>query len=394
MLAALRFSYQTDFIKDKQGASPHFLLMTTDLKTESLEMKARLLMAKGIRMCSYADLRYTLKDPHKAAALRLLSVEKIPELCYLLAADKRALEHFIAEPDYHAFEIPKKQKGVRVIQAPSRDLKRLQRRLNYFLQGYYSLIAPYNVMGFVINVEGKHPRNIRINAAIHAGRHEVLNIDLKDFFVGISARQIMDLFTGPLFQYPKHIAATLTLLCTYQKSLPMGAPSSAILSNFICTELDAALRQLAVGNGLRYSRYADDISFSSTSRIDDDVVLDIINQIQACGFQVNFRKFRRQFPHHRQVVTGLTVNRRPNPDRQLLKNLRAMIHDFEQHGDEAAARHFGLNKQAGRKQVQKFLQKLKGQLLFVASIKGRDSFWVDKYWNKFQSALQKHSLVV
>jgi RNA-directed DNA polymerase len=365
-----------------------------DLKQRALYMKAQLLKHHGVNMCGFPHIKSTYKDPCIGNAMRLLAVEKTVDLSQLLGLKKEILEQLIEEDDYQTFLIPKKKGGCRMIQAPPPELKRLHRRLNYYLQAYYSLMAPYNVMGFTFNAKNKPPRNILANALVHAGRHEVIHIDLKDFFANVSAQQIFNLFSGRHFQYPRHIAATLTLLCTYQGSLPMGAPTSPILTNFICWELDAALKEIAREHGLRYTRYADDISFSSQLPIEDDVLLDIIQQINFYGFKVNYKKMRRQYPHQRQVVTGLTVNKFPNVSRKLLKQVRAMLHDFECFGDEAAARHYKLKGQAGRIDLQKFVQKIRGQIQFVASVKGADSPWVEKYEDQLKRALAKHQVEV
>ncbi|MDR2970614.1 MAG: reverse transcriptase family protein, partial [Bacteroidales bacterium] len=244
---------------------------------------------------------------------------------------------------------------------------------NYYLQAYYLWIKPEEVHGFVINPRYMEEHcNIVANAEVHTGKKHVLNIDLKDFFPSISARRIKALFSSPYFNYNEQIATALTLLTTYQAKLPTGAPTSPVLSNFVCLELDADLRSFCQENQLQFTRYADDLTFSSNTLIPQDTIQNIKQIIQKHGFEINEKKLRLQSSFRKQTVTGLTVNEKVNVDRKLLKKIRAMLHDLTTNGIEAATRrHFNLKEAATTKQRGIFIYRLEGYINFVGQVRGK-----------------------
>jgi len=322
---------------------------------------------------------------HKINASALLSIESPVELCRLLGSSISLLEEIINNPVYKHHNITKKRGGKRHISAPDQPLKKIQKRLNYFLQAYYLWIKPGEVHGFVINPHylGSHC-NIVANARVHTGKKHVANIDLKDFFPNISAKRIKNLFTSSLFKYDEQIATALTLLTTYESKLPTGAPTSPVLSNFVCWNLDADLRSFCNDNGLHYTRYADDLTFSSDTIISNDTVLDIILLIKKNGFEINEKKLRLQSSNRRQTVTGLTVNEGVNIERKLLKKIRAMLHDLEMNGLEAATqRHFKLNGVADSKQQTRFICRLGGYINFVKQVRGEKDAIYLKFKHSF-----------
>src|SRR5690606_17442000 len=199
----------------------------------------------------------------------------------------------------------------------------------YFLQAYYLCIKPTAVFGFVINPHYLgHACHIAENAKMHTDKKHVLNIDLKDFFPNISASRVQSVFKSSYFNFDAPMATALTLLTTYQGKLPTGAPTSPVLSNFVCLKLDADLKNFCETKALQFTRYADDLTFSSHHQISTDTVLDLINLIKKNGFEINDKKLRLQSSNRKQVVTGLTVNQKVNVDRKLLKKVRAMLHDL------------------------------------------------------------------
>lgn len=269
--------------------------------------------------------------------------------------------------------------------APDWQLKQLQRRLNDFLQAYYLWIKPEEVHGFVIN-PGYLERNCNIveNAAIHVGKNHILNIDLKDFFSSISAKRVKELFLSPGFNYEEPVAIALTLLTTYQGQLPTGAPTSPVLSNFICLPLDLALRTFCLEKGLRFTRYADDLTFSSDAMISDETILDIINLIRKNGFEINDKKLHICASNRKQTVTGLTVNEKVNVNRKLLKKIRAMLHDLNANGiDAAAKRHFNLKGKPSSRDRAHFLNRLEGYVNFVGQVRGKSDSVYEKFIDAF-----------
>ena len=324
----------------------------------------------------YAQWGYVTKNlqKHQFNALILLSLESPVELCRFLQTSMQKVEELINAPIYKHYVIKKKRGGERHIFAPETELKQIQRRLNYFLQAYYLWIKPAEVHGFVINPRyfGSHC-NIVANAAVHTGKKYVLNIDLKDFFPSISAKRIKSLFTSPHFNYNEQIAIALTFLTTYEAKLPTGAPTSPVLSNFVCLALDEELRMFCSENGLHFTRYADDLTFSSDTLISQDTIQNIIQLINKHDFEVNKKKLRLHSSNRRQTVTGLTVNEKVNVDRKLFKKIRAMLHDMTTNGiDAATRRHFNLKDVVGDRQRGHFIWRLEGYINFVGQVRGKN----------------------
>jgi RNA-directed DNA polymerase len=320
---------------------------------------------------------------HELNALLLLSIEQPVELCKFLKTPLIHLEQIINNPSYQFFTIPKKQGGAREILAPDEELKKIQKHLNYYLQAWYLCIKPAEVHGFVI-----HPHyleeycNIVANASIHVGKKHLLNLDLKDFFPGISAKRVRDLFRSDLFGFSDQIATAMTLLTTYKGTLPIGAPTSPVISNFICLQLDADLISYCENHHLSYSRYADDLTFSSNEVITPEITGELINLIQLNNFAVNSRKTRLTSFNRRQSVTGLTVNEKVNIDRKLLKKIRAMLHDLSVNGITSATRnHFSINGDVQPEMMEKFHHKLAGYINFVGQVRGRSDALFIKFRN-------------
>lgn len=264
---------------------------------------------------------------------------------------------------YRQFHIPKKSGGVRTITAPDGQLKDLMFTLNFI---FSTLYQPTNAaMAFLPN------RSVKTNASRHIGRNYVLNLDLKDFFTSITSHDVehglMTLGIG------QDIARLLSLICTYPEKtetakyhnvVPQGAPTSPVLSNICSVTLDKRLEGLARRFHLTYTRYADDMTFSSNHNVyqpDGDFMTELYNIIRECGFLVNPKKTRLQKRGVRQEVTGITVEKHANVSRKYVKNLRALIH------------HISLQDNPGEHDVNV----ARGKLNYMRMIKGaNDSTYI------------------
>ncbi|MDL2309651.1 reverse transcriptase family protein [Parabacteroides sp. OttesenSCG-928-B22] len=317
---------------------------------------------------------FPYENKHKLNAMALLSIETPRDLSQFLGVPMHQIEEMICNPSYQHHAIKKKRGGIRHIDAPEQELKRLQKRLNYFLQAYYLWIKPAEIHGFVINPHfGETRYNIVENARPHTGKAHLLNIDLKDFFPSIKAGRVKRLFLSPYFGYGEEVATALTLLTTYAGKLPTGAPTSPVLSNFICLHLDAHLRRFCYENQLTFTRYADDLTFSSDTPITQEAIDSIKRIIGENGFEINEKKLHLQSANRRQVVTGLTVNEKVNVDRKLLKRTRAMLHDLVTNGIEVATqRHFNLQEAPPEEFCKYFFNCLKGYMHFISQVRGGD----------------------
>jgi RNA-directed DNA polymerase len=327
-------------------------------------------------------LRVLEKWQIRGLAVRVLQSHL--HLCWLLRCSPNQLEEMINNPMYREAVIRKKSGGVRRLQIPHKELKKWQGSLQFFLQSFYQIIRPSEVHGFCAQftpyrqgVPNRSP--IAENALPHVGKKWVLNIDLADFFPGITARQVREMFIS-LLKWPEDLANLATLLCTYRGTLPSGAPSSPVISNLVFWETDQLIRQLCKQQGVQYTRYADDLTFSGEQELSSDFCLDVICILQAQGFRVNEKKVRMKRAGRRQMVTGLVVNDRVNVPRDLMKRVRAMLFDVGKNGVVIASfRHF---REVSTEREKLFLRRLWGYIQFIGQIRGAG----DPKYRRFRKA--------
>jgi RNA-directed DNA polymerase len=312
---------------------------------------------------------------------QLLSVVKVSDIKVLLKTKFHRLAPIINAPIYQQFSIPKKNGSKRDIQAPEMYLKITQARLNFYLQNYYELIRPNVVFGFVINPNKQITFcNIAENAKVHVKKKYVLNLDIQDFFPSIKAYQVKELFQSDYFRYDNTVATIMALLTTYEGKLPTGAPTSPVISNFICLKLDKMVMNYCEKNDLQYSRYADDLTFSSDNKITKLHIENLVTIITNHHFKVNKNKTRLKPFYRKQNVTGIVVNEKINVDRKTIKMVRAMIYDALQNGVyKAALKHFKLKKELDKMSESYFLNRLDGYINFIAQVRGKEDSIVVKF---------------
>ena len=320
-------------------------------------------------------------------SLCLLSIDRPSDLCTFFKIHHLELESIINKPNYITYHLPKKKNGIRAINAPIGRLKNLQKKLNRHLQGVYSSIKPDCAKGFVLHTNGSNLKaNIVENALPHLGKKHVLNMDIKDFFSSISDQRIYTIFREAPFCFDTQIASALTYLVTINNCLPQGAPSSPILSNFACLSLDEKLTIFSNQNDWRYTRYADDLTFSSNVAF-TSAQIDFIKQVLVQeGFEPNEKKFRVRTSNKKQLVTGLVVNEKVNIDRKMLKKTRAMLFDLRVNGaSKAAQNHFKTEYKPSNNDQVVFLQKLNGTINFIGQVLGKEDVIYKKMKSGFAS---------
>ncbi len=238
---------------------------------------------------------------------------------------------------YHRYDVAKRTGGVRCISAPKPKLAAAQQAV---LSAVLARVpADDAAHGFVPG------RSIVTNAAPHAGRAVVVNLDLRDFFPSVTFRRVKGLFHE--FGYGEHVATVLALLCTEpprvpatvdgkryhvalgERVLPQGACTSPAVTNLLCRSFDRRLGGLARRYGFAYTRYADDLTFSSAEAgADVGRLLRFVRRVIADeGFTEHPTKTRVMRASARQEVTGVTVNARPKLSRSDLRRLRAVLHN-------------------------------------------------------------------
>lgn len=270
-----------------------------------------------------------------AAVLDLIKQNEFGSIKYAISV--KMLKYFssdlIAPKRYRTFHIRKKSGGLREIKAPCSQLKVILTCANILLKTIYE---PSNVvMGFT---SGKSVIN---NAQAHVGHNYVFNIDLKDFFPSIPQARVWKRLQLAPFNFPKEIANILAgLCCSYDETtnsnvLPQGSPVSPLLTNAICDKLDRRMNGVAKRFGLHYTRYADDMTFSSMHNVYQDggkFRNEIQRIISEQGFRMNDSKTRLQKKGSHQEVTGLTVNTIANVSRKYISDLRWILHIWENEG--------------------------------------------------------------
>lgn len=292
------------------------------------------------------------------------NIQSFEELAKILGIDSVILKNILYDTPknekYYSFHIPKKSGGLREIVAPNPSLKEVQRKLSEYLYKYY--YQPTKAShGFTKN------KNIVTNAIKHANKRIIFNIDIKDFFPSINFFRIRGLFKNKPFYYNHNISTILANICTYNNILPQGAPTSPVISNLICFNLDKQLIHEAKVNFCYYTRYADDITFSSTKyKLPVNLINNIKQIIEDNGFQINKNKERTEYYWRRQEVTGLTVNVKPNIKRSYVRLIRAILCSWENKGLISASHQYS-DELPGY-----FIKSIKGKIEFIGMVKGKD----------------------
>ncbi len=314
----------------------------------------------------------------KIDALRAIRTKR--ELALILGVKATFLTHvlYVVKPSsqYSSFTIPKKSGGTRTIFAPSERLRSLQSSLSELLQDCIEEInkakdadgdfQPTLSHGFVRN------RSIITNAMMHLHQKNVLNVDLKDFFDSFNFGRVRGFFIkNKNFLLDPHIATVLAQIACYDNRLPQGSPCSPVITNLITHPLDIRLASLAKANSCTYSRYADDITFSTRektfpARIMAEVGGEYIpgkrlkNQIRRAGFGLNEKKTRIQYKDSRQDVTGLVVNQKPNVKNEYWRTVKSQCNSLFKSGI--------FTKKVNGILVEGNIFELEGQLNFIDQV--------------------------
>jgi hypothetical protein len=278
-----------------------------------------------------------LDSPQQLAEALGLTVAQLRWLAYHRDAATRI--------HYRRFVIPKRGGGERAIWAPLPMLKAAQ---HWVLRNVAEKLPVHGAAhGFLPG------RSTLTNAAAHTGARVVVKVDVKDFFPTVTVKRVKGIFRKA--GYREQVATLLALLCTEAprevveqdgqtyyvslgpRCLPQGAPTSPALTNTLCLRLDRRVSGLARRLGWRYTRYADDLTFSFPAGHEGKPRLGtLLGQVrrivEAEGFRLHPDKTRVHRGGGRQQVTGLVVNGggAPRVPRALRRRLRAAAHNLGQ----------------------------------------------------------------
>ncbi len=241
---------------------------------------------------------------------------------------------------YTTFNIKKKGGGERRIDAPIPKLKALQKRLAGILYECLREIEEPDKRKNKLSHAFRKGYSIITNAKAHKSRRYVLNLDLQNFFPSLHFGRVRGFFlNNNQFKLAEPVATLLAQIACNDGALPQGSPCSPILSELLTHFLDMRLVRLAARNQCSYTRYADDITFSTNQKnfptalaaaIGEGWVLgdELKSRIEDAAFTINDAKTRMQVRGSRQTVTGLTVNEKVNVPQRYYKFARAMTNSF------------------------------------------------------------------
>ena len=295
----------------------------------------------------------SLATPGDLAAWLGISVAELDWL-----ADTRGMNPCEGPLAHYRYAWVPKHHGARLVEMPKARLLGIQRRI---LREILDPVPVHRAAhGF------RKGCSCRTYVRPHVGRDVVLRMDLRNFFPGIPAPRIHALFAT--LGYPDAVARILAGLCTNRVAmkiakrgasswteakrleiphLPQGAPTSPALANLCALHFDLRVDALARSVDAEYTRYADDLAMSGGEALRRGI--GNLSQLVAVialeeGFEVNHRKTRAMYSSHRQILTGIVVNERPNVPRREFDRLKAILTNCVTHGpasqDHGAARDF------------------------------------------------------
>lgn len=304
---------------------------------------------------------------------KLRKTTSLSELAIIIGYKPNALSYILYkipnEKKYIEFTVPKKNGDKRKIKAPIDQLKDLQKRLAELLNGCFEEIDIQRKHkhslspGFKIehpikknksnkkNKVKKDKRNgslshgfrknhsILSNAVNHENRRHVFNVDLQDFFPSINFGRVRGFFIKNVnFNLDPKVATIIAQIACHDNELPQGSPCSPVISNLIAHLLDMRMVKLAKAAKCTYSRYADDLTFSTNKKDFPEMIAtkkngsanewlpgrDLKKGVKRSGFRINEAKTSLQYKTLRQIVTGLVVNKKVNIKKEYYKQARSM----------------------------------------------------------------------
>ena len=238
---------------------------------------------------------------------------------------------------YRSAAVAKKDGGVRHLMVPDAVLKEIQRRIARRILADMP-VSPC-AAAYRCGVGTAQ------NAACHVGRHEVLRLDILHFFDSVRYTAVKDAAFPPE-RFSEPLRVLLTMLCYYRDGLPQGAPTSPAIANLVLREFDLEVSAWCRGRGIAYTRYCDDLVFSSNRGL-EGVAAHVEEALGRRGFLLNRAKTVCRSQGQRQVVTGLVVNRRVSVPAAERRRLRQEIYYCRTLGVEAHLRRIGKNEEAG-----------------------------------------------
>lgn len=235
-----------------------------------------------------------------------------------------------ASYEYKMYSISKRTGGYRLIAHPSRRLKALQR---WLLLGVIDSLPVHQCA-----TAYRKGKSIFDNARDHASSRYLLRMDLQNFFPSISEADVRQYIAQHAVLFEGWTVLDFEVFCGLvcrNKALTIGAPTSPALSNALCYDLDVTLHAMSDTRGVLYTRYADDLFFSTTppfvlAQVEKDVITAIANSKLPAKLTINASKTRHSSKRRIRHVTGIVLGSdgKPHIGRKVKRRIRALIHDY------------------------------------------------------------------
>ena len=255
---------------------------------------------------------------------------------------------------YRHFSIPKSNGKIRNIDEPLPDLKFVQ----YWI--LRNILEKCSVSDYAkAYLKG---RTLKHNARFHRAQKVVVTMDIKDFFPSISVKDITKIFEN--MGYFHDLSCFLAYLCCLNNAVPQGAPTSPYLSNLRMIDLDDKISEYTSQRSIRYTRYADDLTFSGDFNphfLINDVSKIVYNE----GFSINPEKTRIARSSARQEVTGIIVNSHMQISKEKRKQIRQQVYYINKFGLESHLERIEENR-------ANYLNHLLGQINFALFVNPKD----------------------
>lgn len=259
---------------------------------------------------------------------------------------------------YRDFEVAKKNGGKRLISEPLPSLKEIQ---IWILRNIL-----YKVPSSAFAKAYRPAVTLLENLRFHKNQPKVFTLDLENFFPSIRVEAVENEFLK--LGYSKIVSKLLSKLCTRNGALPQGAPTSPYLSNLVFKEADAAIAAYCKEHKIRYTRYADDMSFSGDFN-ENELLQKVTESVEKMGLRINAKKTKLMTTGMRQTVTGVVVNEKPQVVFYKRNELRQALYYIQK---------FGFEEHREYKEIDQknYLEHLLGKINFVLQINPKDAEFI------------------
>lgn len=269
--------------------------------------------------------------------------------------------------EYRPITIKKKNGHDRVLQVPAPCLKYAQRKI------LREIVSKLSVSEYATAY--RSGAGLEDNARPHTGKRYILKMDITDFFGSIRFEQVYSAAFNTRY-FPKHIGVILTTLCCYNDVLPQGAPTSPALSNLVLRNFDENIGKWCEKRGISYTRYCDDMTFSSDKNL-YNVYMKVKGMLEDAGFEINEKKTRFITNTARQTVTGLTVNEKVSVSKDYKRDLRQELFYIFKFGPADSLLHIGKGEYLtdGQLDILKYLSVIEGKINFILSVEKDNTYF-------------------